>query len=595
MAPKMRTRAATASIIQLPRRTRRAGVPSPPLRMVLAASWALVVLATAPWGAAGTAGAAPEVPPDSVRFSGPVQVRGGSILSAREVRARLPIGPPGGGLPRSRVEDDLAGLGAVLLEAGRFESRLTLTVDSVGNGVLTVEDGPAARWDSLEASAAGPAPFPLRPARGASFDAGRFDRALHSWVDAATERGHPFASARIESLAVNGGRVRAGVRLDTGPYCRVEEVSFPGRTATRESFLRRWVGFHTGMPYRESDWKTARRRLEQVGLFASAGEPRVELRAAGGVRVVLPVEETKHNRLEGAVGYSGRTRAVTGLVDLQLGDLLGTGRRFAVRWERLQVEQSRLRLEAGDPQLGPLPMGVRLSLEQEVRDSTYTTAVFELLGEVSVKRDFTALAGVEWRRSVLGREPAERDRRLSSVFGGRWNTERPGTWSGGRLETTYRSGHTQVRPAGGGPESSLRLDRAETLAERFWSFGGLVVRAALSAAAVSRADSLPPSEALRFGGAATLRGFADESFAARRYAAGQLELGPAWPEARAYLFLDAAAWRPPERAQGDHDALGFGIGLAQESAGRRVVIDLAIPRGGSVADGRLHARVERRF
>jgi hypothetical protein len=567
----------------------------PGMAMAMAIRRALMVLAMAPFAAGGTTLAATEVPPDSVRFAAPLLVRGGSILSARDVRERLPIGPEGSGLARTRLEDGLDMLGGVLLEAGRFESRLALTVDSLGNGVLTVDDGPVARWDSLAASAAGPSLFPLRPDPGALFDAGRLERALRVWVDATTERGHPFAVARIESLAVSGGRVRAGVRLDSGPYGRVEEVSFPGRTVTRESFLRRLVGFHTGMPFCESDWKAARRRLEQVGLFASAAEPRVELLSAGGVRVVLPVEETKHNRVEGAVGYSGRMRAVTGLVDLQLGNFLGTGRRFAVRWERAQKEQSRLRLEARDPLLGPLPVGARLSLEQEVRDSTYTTAVLELLGEASLGRDFTALGGAEWRRSVLGHEPAARHRRVSSVFGGRWDTERPGAWSGGRLETTYRSGRTRVRPAGGGSEASLRLDRAEVLTERFVGHRGLVVRMGLSAAAVSRADSLPPSEALRFGGTATLRGFADESFAARRYATGQLEVGPAWPEARAYLFLDAAAWRPPGRLEPDRDALGFGIGLAQESAGRRVVIDLAIPRGGSIADGRLHARVERRF
>ena len=576
-------------------RTMTIGVPGRRPRMTMAIRRALIILAMVPLGACEITLAASDVPPDSVRFSGPVLVRGGRILSAREVRARLLIGPDGGGLARPRLEAGLAALGGILLDAGRFESRLALTVDSLGNGVLTVDEGPLARWDSLAASAAGPALFPLHPSPGALFDPGRLERALRAWVDATTERGHPFAVARVESLAVSEGRVRAGVRLDAGPYCRVEEVSFPGRNVTRASFLRRWVGFHIGMPFCESDWKAARSRLEQVGLFASAGEPRVELISAEGVRVVLPVEETKYNQVEGAVGYSGRTQAVTGLVDLQLGNFLGTGRRFAVRWERQQEDQSRLRLEAHDPLLGPLPVGARLSLEQEVRDSTYTTAVLELLGEAALGSDFTALAGAEWRRSVLGHEPAERDRRVSSVFGGRWDTEHPGAWSGGRLETTYRSGRTRVRPAGGGPEVSLRLDRAELLTERFVGHGGLVVRMGLRAAAVARADSLPPSEALRFGGSATLRGFADASFAARRYATAQLEAGPAWPEARAYIFLDAAAWRPPGRAERDRDVLGFGIGLAQESAGRRVVIDLAIPRGGSIADGRLHAQVERRF
>lgn len=565
------------------------------LRTTMAVRRTLLILALVSFASGRTALAGPEVQPDTARFVGPVVVRGGSILSVREVRARLPVGPDGGGLPRTSLEEGLGSLGGVLIEAGRFESRLVLTIDSLGHGVLAVDDGPEARWDSFEATAAGPAPLPLRPGSGALFDADRLERMLRAWVDATTERGYPFAAARIESLAVSGGRVRGGVRLDPGPLCRVEEVTFPGRTVTRESFLRRLVGFHTGMPFRESDWRAGRRRLEQAGLFVSAGEPQVELLSAGNVRVVLPVQEARHNRVEGAVGYSGRTRAVTGLVDLQLGNVLGTGRRFAVRWERAQKDQSRLRLEARDPLLGPLPVGARLSLEQEVRDSTYTTAVLELLGEALLGRDFTALAGAEWRRSVLGDEPAARHRRVSSVFGGRWDTERPGTWSGGRLETTYRSGRTRIRPAGGGSETSLRLDRAELFTERFVGAGAFVLRVGLRAAAISLADSLPPSEALRFGGTATLRGFTDEAFAARRFATGQLELGPAWPEARAYLFVDAAAWRPTGRADRDRDALGFGVGLAQESAGRRVVIDLAIPRGGSIADGRVHAQVERRF
>ncbi len=540
-------------------------------------------------------GIAPAPPSDSVRLAGPVRLRGGEVLSIRDVRARLPVDPRGGWRARGQLEDGLAGLGALLLAAGHLESRLELIIDSLGCGVLTVDDGPAARWDSLAATSAIASPFPMQPRPDARYESGRLERGLRAWVDLATERGYPFAAARIESLQVSGGRVRAGVRLDAGPYCRVEEITFPGRTVTRESFLRRLVGFRAGMPFRESDWRGARRRLEQVGLFTMTGEPRVELRPAGGVQVVLPVEEAKHNRVEGAVGYSGRTRTVTGLVDLQLGNLLGTGRRLAIRWERPQKEQTRLRLEARDPVLGPLPVGARFALEQEVRDSTYTTVLLELVGEVSLARDFTALAGAEWRQSILGPEPAERHRRTSSVFGGRWDTERPGAWSGGRLETTYRSGRTQVRPPGGGAESSLRLDRADVSTERYVQVGGLVARLRFLGAAVSRADSLPPSEVLRFGGRTTLRGYADESLLARRYATGQLELGPAWAEARAYVFLDAAFWRASARRTEDHDALGFGLGLSQQSSGRRVSIDLAIPRGGDVADGRLHAQVEQTF
>jgi len=72
------------------------------------------------------------------------------------------------------------------------------------------------------------------------------------------------------------------------------------------------------------------------------------------------VEEARHNRIEGAIGYSGVRQSLSGFIDLELGNLFGGGRRLAARWERIREDQSRLGLEWREPLLGPLPVGAQV-------------------------------------------------------------------------------------------------------------------------------------------------------------------------------------------------------------------------------------------
>lgn len=537
------------------------------------------------------------------------RVEGGGLVSTREARAAFRRH----GVAAAGAEGALRALeflGRDLAAEGHLEALLRLE-PTVDGGRLTVVEGPRVHWDTLlvagkvpegsEPSAATRLPGPLPGRSGPEhprgvFDPRRFESILWSWIDLWVEEGYPFAAAIVESLVVRDGGVRGGVRLEPGDRLTVEEVAFPGRTATRKEFLERWIRFRPGDFYSESAWADRRARLERTGLFLRVGEPRLVVREDGGLRVVIPVEEGLHNRLEGALGYAGATESLTGFADLELGNLFGTGRRLGVHWNRLAESQTRLRLGYREPFLGPLPVGARLFVEQEDRDSTYTLATAEFLAEVWLGGDLTAFAGVEYRRSLIGAEPSERIRRVSSVVGGTWDSRRPLRWQGGTVTAAFRSGESRISPPGGRPGRSMRLQRVDLEAERFarplrrW-----VGRLGLRASGLSRQDSLPPSEAIRIGGAGTVRGYREEQFATRRYLALQLEAGPAVQGGRFYAFFDVAWWRsfqPPPR---DFDLWGAGIGLSSMTAARTIRLDFALPRGGGFSDGRIHLLLETRF
>ncbi len=550
-------------------------------------------------------------PADSVRFAVPVEVEGGRVLSTRHVRSVLRASPSGA-IRRREIREELARLGRELIAAGYFDAQLHLTIDSDSKPVLRVDEGPEARWDTLvvhvgsgadTAGVSRPGHL-LKPQRSStslnaprgSFDSGRFEDLLWSWVDLWTENGHPFAVARVESIRVEGGRVEAGLHFDPGPRLSVAADDFPGKAATRSSFLNRWIRFVPGELYRESDWQAKRRRLEQSGLFERVGDPTLEtLPEPGKMQVLLPVQEGKHNRLEGALGYSGETRTVSGFADLDLGDLFGTGRHLDLHWERLARNQSVTRVQYQEPLIGPLPVGATVSVEQEIRDSTFTVTTWQGLADAWVATDLTAFAGAEYRTSVIGQVPAELTRRLSSVIGGTWETLRPGLYRGGSLTGSFRSGQSRVRPQGGGATQQFRLDRAELQGERFWSFGRLLTRGGFEAAAISRGDSLAAPEVIRIGGAGTVRGYEEQEFSTTRYGAAQLELGVPVSEGRVYVFSDGAVFRRFTAPGGNANIWGAGVGLSSETANRRITVDLGFPRGGTLGEGRVHLRVETRF
>ena len=533
---------------------------------------------------------------DSIRWTGVTRLAGGRVLSQREVRRRLPDAGEHGRVALSELDAKLAALGAVLLAAGRLEAELELVVGPDGSGVLFARDGAPAIWDSLRLVQPGDSGVPSArlPGRGDPFRAERLERVLEKWVEAATEAGFPFAVARVESLRVAEGEVTAGIRLDPGPLCRVAGVSFPGRSATKERFLRRAARLRDGDPFRESHLERARRGLERSGLFSRVGAPEVVSIGAASVRIDLPVEEARHNRIEGAVGYSGRSDTFSGYIDLLLGNLFGSGRRLEARWDRPIESQGRLRLEWWEPYLGPLPAGLRASLEQEDRDSTYARLVLEGRLEAAVGDGISVFGGAEYHRSILGLEPAERVRRLSSVAGGRWDSVRPGAWRGESFETSVHSGRSRVRRPDG-ETISYRLDRVQIVMLRYQPAGerwvGLL---GAKGELLGREEGLPVSDGLRFGGGGSVRGLAEESLLAQRYVSAQGEFGPAFSGNRAYLFLDAA-WFRDFRTSRPGDRLGFGMGVGSESSGRRLRLDLGLPRGGSPGDLRLHLRLENRF
>src|SRR5690606_11744051 len=139
-----------------------------------------------------------------------VVVEGTSRIAPREVSRLIQSAPEADARTMERL---LAGLGRKLEEAGLLEARIEL--DATSDPVrLVVTEGPFAHWDSIAVSVRGGVDAVAPPRVGGEFSEERFDRALARWVEEWADAGYPFAIATVESIRVESGAVRAGVRCD---------------------------------------------------------------------------------------------------------------------------------------------------------------------------------------------------------------------------------------------------------------------------------------------------------------------------------------------------------------------------------------------
>lgn len=504
------------------------------------------------------------------------------------------------------LEVQMRSLAAELIDQGYLEARFEISRSSQDPQLL-VEPGPVASQLRLASRVRGAnstevdslSALLARPETSRQYARNRLESLLANWVRDWAEVGFPFAVASVDSVRISEGVVEAGLSLEVGKRRVWGEVDFPGLTSTRPQFLRKLLRLRPGNGFAQSSLERAQLRLERSGLFSSVGDPLLESLEDHRLRVYFPVEENQHNRIEGAVGYSGESESVSGWVTLELGNLFGTGRSLDLRWERLREDRTLLDLAYREPLLWGLPIAARLEVQQEVRDSTYTLDRTEAALEMELGGDFVGEFGGEFRRSVLGTEPnSELVRRTSSLVGLRWDSERPTRFLGSRVGGKLLAGRSRIRPAEG-ERRSERVDRIELEILRWFAPSpAWRVRTRTQAAGLSgsRSRQLPLSEALWVGGSATLRGFPERAFATRRFAVIRIEAGPllSAEPGRVYVFLDGGWFR--DLLDGDdRRELGWGIGIANEGQGRSLIVDFGVPGGSSLSNGRLHLRLATRF
>ena len=418
--------------------------------------------------------------------------------------------------------------GAWTLDPGRplAAYRVTWSCPACADPVRGGRDsGPAVPEDAVR-----PWPAGGSPAGDVDRDVGRL---LGDWGEA----GHPLGRVRASTRREDSLLV---VELDAhpGPAVRVDALRFDGNRVTRPGFLLRLLAWRGSEAWRTGRWESARAALFATGLFdevegpllqrAPGGDPRADSLAAD---VIYRFTERRVNSFTGLVGYTGKTGRVSGFVNLELGNLLGTGRRGRVLWQAQRERESRFELGWHEPFVWRLPLAADLKLEHMLEDTLYAETRWGLDLVLAAGGGWEVRGGWSWGRLVVGSESGVDRQRQTARFGIR-RSEPLGTraargWELGVDLANTRDTGEMVRQGLGRVRGWIRERRLMLLVEE-------------QAGLVAGVDDVLRGDALSVGGAGSLRGFFETAFRATRFVVQRAEVGPAPSRAgtRFYALVD---------------------------------------------------------
>ncbi len=430
--------------------------------------------------------------------------------------------------------------------------------------------------------------------------AAAIERSLHDVVD----HGYPYAELGVSGWQADSGAVALRLSGALGPLVMVTRARVEGLHVTRRSVAEKSLGRLAGQPYQQETALAGRDRLAQLGLFRSVTFEGLEGEGDWSrAQLVYRVEEPRYNRIEGAFGMQGKAGAV-GMGQLDLGNLLGTGRSASLSWQSRGSGRTDFGARLAEPLLLGMPLRVELALEQQVRDTLYTRTRWGGRMQFMRAGGQKLEAGYEQERVVQSQGDVEEATFQNTLFAVERTTLEPllSPRRGSRVSLSAAQivRHERLRPFGDRTSNAAALE-----GHGEWTRATMTRSAVdLELGAAGRFGServLPDYERYMIGGAATLRGYDEEQFHVDRFALSRLEwrwfMGRAQ---RAFLFWDHA-WMGTGTAAAGGDRFdtmqrdGVGFGMRLETAGGLVGVDYGLEPGRPPLEGKIHLRLVSTF
>jgi len=530
-------------------------------------------------------------------------------MRARDVLAVLGV-EEGAVFDRATVDSGADSLLRLYADLGRPFARVTASWDSTMTGVavlVSIDEGPEVRLTDLEfRTDGGDVPeallrsLDLRPGAHLTRDAlaADTDALLASYAD----YGRPFVEVALPTsveLSADGG-LSGRIEIRKGPDTWFGDVVVAGNDVTREHVITRETGIKRGETFSETRLSEVRPRLERLPYLDAVEEPVVAVDPESGEATVgVAVAEGTSNRISGALGLSGgkgTSDELTGLVDIELGNIAGTGRSATAAWERIRESQTEISFSYTEPWMFGAPLDVGVAGSQSVRDTFYTTTEGDLLvtARVGDRTRFTWSVGA--MRYVPGPAGESTTKSVRTAFSVAYDgSDAP--WNptaGTRLSAGIEYSDKEVVETGRDESSGTATAEAQGfLRVRERQVLSLRGRAEVLA---STEEEVPFHELLVLGGARSLRGYREEQFRGTRVALVSVEyrflLGR---RSRAIAFVDAGYWYREGSNPAKDTNLGYGIGLRGDTRLGTISIDYGLGEGDDLLDGKLHVGLIREF
>jgi outer membrane protein insertion porin family len=459
--------------------------------------------------------------------------------------------------------------------------------------------------------------------KGEIFNLYEIENIIENLLSDFENEGFPFAAVKVQSVYLyddsTGDDHLADIylSLDEGNKSTIDKIEVTGNTSTKDYVIVRELRIETGEEYSQVKVENLPRRLNKLRFFDPVPVPSFYLDSKNDGVLQIRVKERNTNNFDGIIGYippqnENESGYVTGMVDITLRNIFGTGRAAAISWEKLTRVSQELELKYLEPWLFGYPFNLNARLFQRIQDSTYVQRIIGGGIEYLATEDISATAFVLAEQVI----PTTREVQVFTVYNSSSITTGLGltidlrddplaTLSGFIFENSYSySAKTINGPPeyiSEGLETEINLQR---ITADFGAYFEIFPRNVIALRVNGKELSGPffeQSDLWRFGGTKTVRGYREEQFLASRIAWTNLEYRLMLSQRTyTFAFFDSGYYllEPiPEIGilRSEDFIFGYGIGIALDTAIGLLGVSFAFADGDTFSEGKIHFGIINEF
>lgn len=435
--------------------------------------------------------------------------------------------------------------------------------------------------------------------------------------------GFPFAKIQIVSVNVFRDSINDEnladiyLKILSGTENKIDRVEIRGNTSTKDYVIIRELRLESGESYVQTRIEEFPNRLNRLRFFEPVPIPQYFINSKNEGVLLVEVTEKNTNNFDGIIGYipPGKNESsgyITGLVNISLRNLFGTGRAASIRWNKYNRDSQELDLKYLEPWFLSFPLNINLGLYQRVQDTTYVQRKFEGSLEYLATEDISASVLIA-SESVV---PTVRAIPVFTVYNSSYIT----TGANLKIDTRddpysptegllFSNSYSFSRKTINGPSeyitsnlnTSVDLQRFSSSFYFFYElFSRQIVAIGVNAREM-RGSTFENSDLYKLGGTNSLRGYREEQFLGSRIFWSNLEYR-ALLTRRSYgfIFFDTGYYFRPEEIdknipKSEEFHYGFGLGLNLETALGVLRVSYALGEGDTFSDGKIHFGILNEF
>lgn len=459
--------------------------------------------------------------------------------------------------------------------------------------------------------------------RGQIFNKYSLEESINEALTFAENNAYPFTKIKIEGIFLYDDSASGdhfadiNLMIDNGQKSTIDKIEVKGNSSTKDYVIKRELRIEQGEEYSQTMIEELPNRLNRLRYFEPVTTPQYLINSEKEGVLLIEVKEKQTNNFDGIIGYipasrEGEKGYVTGLVNVSLRNLFGTGRAAAFHWQQFNRFSQDIEIKYLEPWLLGYPFNINGTLYQRKQDTTYVQRKLEGSLEYLATEDISAavLVGTE---SIVPSQNANNYTRIynSSILTTGVNLkidtrDDPYAPKGGVLFiNTYSLSRKKLI----GPQEFITPDletniNLQRFTFSFWGFYELFKNQIIAIGLTGkelRGTFFEESDLFRLGGNNSLRGYREEQFLGSRVAWSNLEYRFLLTRrSYAFAFFDTGYYlRNADEARNilksEAFNIGYGIGLSIETGLGVLGVSFALAKGDSFSDGKIHFGIINEF